>query len=81
MLATLSSGEKTRWPYAGRLSVSITVYAPDRRRRDINNMPKDVLDLLTHGGVYRDDSQIDRLVIQRGAVGAGGCIEVEVLAL
>lgn len=72
---------KKPWPELGRLSVSITVYPPDRRRRDIDNMPKAVLDLLTHGGVYGDDSQIDRLVIERGPVEKGGRVEVRVEAL
>lgn len=81
VLAAHSAGEKTRWPYAGRLSVTITVWPPDQRRRDIDNMPKAVLDLLTHGGVYGDDSQIDRLVIERKPVIRGGHVVVEVYPL
>lgn len=43
----------------GRLAVRIEVYPPDRRRRDIDNVQKAVLDALEKGGTYEDDSQID----------------------
>lgn len=49
----------------GRLDVDLLVAPPDRRRRDLDNLPKAVLDALTHAGVYDDDSQIDRLSIER----------------
>lgn len=59
----------------GRLSVHILAYPPDRRKRDLDNVLKSLLDALQHGGVYQDDSQIDRIEITRGPVGQG---EVEV---
>ena len=49
----------------GTLEVHIEVYPPDRRRRDIDNVQKVLLDVLEHGGAYRDDSQIMRLVIEK----------------
>ncbi len=49
----------------GLLRVEIEVYPPDRRRRDIDNLQKGLLDALEHGGVYRDDSQIVRLSIEK----------------
>lgn len=69
------------WPADVRLSVSISVYPPDRRRRDLDNMPKAVLDLLTHGSVYGDDSQIDRLEIVRRECHPGGRVIVDVRGL
>ena len=54
-----------------RLRVAIRAYAPDKRRRDVDNLPKAILDALMHAGVYGDDSQIDELSIVRGAPGAG----------
>ena len=50
----------------GRLYVTITAYQPDNRRRDLDNLPKAILDALQHAGVYEDDSQIDELRIGRG---------------
>lgn len=52
-------------PLAGPLHVEIEVYPPDRRRRDIDNLQKSLLDALEHGGAYRDDSQIVKLEIGR----------------
>jgi crossover junction endodeoxyribonuclease RusA len=60
LLATMRIG-----PITGPLQVEIEVYPPDRRRRDIDNLQKGLLDALEHGGVYRDDSQIVRLEITK----------------
>lgn len=68
-------------PLAGRLAVHVTVCPPDRRRRDLDNVQKALLDALEHGGVYRDDAQIDLLVVERGPVTPGGksLVRVEVI--
>ena len=43
-----------------------------RRRRDIDNVQKALLDALQYEGVYLDDSQIVRLSIEkRGSIAAG----------
>jgi crossover junction endodeoxyribonuclease RusA len=54
-----------------RLSVTIALSPPDRRRRDIDNYSKALLDALTHAGVWADDSQIDDLRIVRMATHEG----------
>jgi crossover junction endodeoxyribonuclease RusA len=59
-------------PLAGPLELVITVYPPDRRRRDVDNTMKSLLDAMQHGGAYHDDSQIVRLLIERGRVTPGG---------
>ncbi|MBY0310923.1 MAG: RusA family crossover junction endodeoxyribonuclease [Phycisphaerales bacterium] len=61
----------------GRLEVRVTVCPPDHRRRDLDNVQKALLDALAKGGAYRDDSQIDRLFIERGPVTPGGKVLVE----
>ena len=80
-LAAQAVPKQWLWPHTGRLSVAITLHAPDKRRRDVDNYTKAVLDLLTHGGVMVDDSQIDRLLITRGPVEKGGRVTVEVIPL
>lgn len=62
----------------GRLAVVIEACPPDRRRRDLDNLLKGLLDALTHGGAWEDDSQIDRLTIIRGPIKALGCVEVTI---
>lgn len=60
------------------LAVNIQLYPPDRKRRDLDNYNKALLDALTHAGVYLDDSQINRLSIARGPVLKGGKVTVEI---
>lgn len=52
-------------PLRGRLQVTMYAHPPDRRRRDLDNVQKALLDALQHAGVYADDSQIDSLSITR----------------
>jgi len=59
-------------PLAGDLTVEVEVYPPDRRRRDIDNVQKALLDALAHGGAYADDSQVVRLEITKREAVAGG---------
>ena len=61
-----------------RLSVEIELYPPDRRKIDVDNRIKAVLDLLQHAGVYQDDSQIDRILIERREVEKGGVAVVRI---
>lgn len=63
-------------PLAGPLEVTIDVYPPDRRRRDLDNLQKALLDALQHGGAYHDDSQINVLVIRRRDVCPEGMVRV-----
>lgn len=62
----------------GRLQVVITACPPDRRQRDLDNLLKGLLDALTHGGAWQDDSQIDDLRIVRGPVRVGGTVSVQI---
>jgi Holliday junction resolvase RusA-like endonuclease len=57
---------------AGPLAVEMEVFPPDRRRRDLDNLQKAVLDALQHGGFYGDDSQGVRLLAEKGPPVAGG---------
>ena len=63
---------------SGPVAIHIVAYPPDRRRRDLDNMLKAVLDALAHTHVYSDDSQIDDLHILRGGRVGGGLLVVRV---
>lgn len=60
-----------------RLRVSIEARMPDRRKRDLDNLPKAILDALTHAGVWGDDGQIDDLRVWRSDR-MGGCVVVTI---
>lgn len=62
----------------GRLSVTVELFPPDRRRRDIDNYIKALLDAITHAGVWEDDSQIDCISVFRCSRVAGGKTIVEI---
>ena len=57
-----------------RLAVSLDVHPPDRRRRDIANTEKVVVDSCVRAGVISDDSLIDHLEITRRCVVRGGVV-------
>lgn len=61
-----------------RLAVSIYASPPDRRKRDLDNLPKAILDALVHADIIRDDSDIDLLIIERKAVTTAGSVSVEI---
>lgn len=54
-----------RRPLDGPVSLTLTLWFPDRRRRDQDNVTKSVMDAL-NGIVWRDDSQVAKLVVMRG---------------
>ena len=62
----------------GKLSVWIHAMPPDRRARDLDNLPKGVLDSLKHAGVIRDDCDIDDLRISRFAIRPGGGLQIQI---
>jgi crossover junction endodeoxyribonuclease RusA len=68
-------------PLYGRLAVSVEVYPPDNRRRDLDNVFKALLDAMQHGGAYADDSQIVRLSIEKQKPVEGGKTIVRIESL
>lgn len=65
----------------GRLAVCVELTPPNRMRRDIDNFCKVALDCLTHAGVWKDDEQIDELIVRRLAVEPPGCCDVTIVEL
>lgn len=64
-----------------RVSVRVHAFPPDRRRRDLDNMLKPMLDAMTHAGLWVDDSQIDELSIRRADVQKDGRMFIEVVEI
>lgn len=49
----------------GDIELHVQLYPPDRRRRDIDNVLKVLLDTLTIAKLYEDDSQVKRLAVEK----------------
>lgn len=64
--------------FVGPVAVEVELFPPDRRRRDCDNTLKALFDSLQHGGVYRDDSQIVRLVVEKFDCVPGGRVIVRI---
>lgn len=71
-------GEETLGTLTGRLAVFIELIPPDRRKRDIDNHVKAVLDAMIAAGVMNDDSQVDELQVKRLHVEAPGACDVTI---
>lgn len=56
----------------GRLAVHVALFPPDKRKRDVDNVLKSLLDACEHAGCYESDSQIDELHIVRQEIRKGG---------
>ena len=61
-----------------KLSVVMIAYYPDRRKRDLDNLFKAVLDGLMKAGVFNDDSQIEYLSIKKAEIEKPGMIFVDI---
>lgn len=77
----LQFGSAPLVPYRGPVRVDIELRAPDRRRRDVANYDKCVLDAMTHSGVWTDDFLVDELTIRRGQPIRGGRVLILIAPL
>lgn len=71
-----AAGKMQRHQAICRLSVRIEAQPPDRRVRDLDNLPKAVLDAMTAAGVWLDDAQVDELTVVRLDPVRGGSLRV-----
>lgn len=66
------------WDSDGRLNIQITAFPPDKRARDLDNLLKITLDSLEGAKMFENDSQFDKIEIERGDVFVGGRLNVSI---
>lgn len=63
------------------IALHVAAFPPDRRKRDLDNLLKALLDALEYAGFFEDDAQIEKLVIERREIFTGGRVWVYVDSL
>lgn len=76
--AVLEQMKRYPQPITSDIEVHVTLYPPNRQPRDLDNFQKALFDSLTHVGVWKDDSQIKRMLVEWGAVTCHGKAEITV---
>lgn len=62
-----------------RIKIEVDVYPPQGKRcYDLDNIPKVLLDSLQKAGAYKNDSQVDYLLITRKEKYANGALKVRI---
>lgn len=56
------------WDPLSRFGILIELHFETRRKCDIDNRVKPLLDALTRAGVWSDDSQVDEIVVTRDTI-------------
>ncbi|PWV97916.1 RusA family crossover junction endodeoxyribonuclease [Mangrovibacter plantisponsor] len=65
-------------PSSELAEVEIVLFPPNNQRRDLDNYNKALFDSLTHAGVWEDDSQVKKMLIEWGPVVKGGKVEITI---
>lgn len=69
VLGTLTGND---FPLVLPVSITVVYYPPDKRKRDLDNYKKALYDVITHSGIWDDDSLVDQEFIYRGVVAKPG---------
>lgn len=76
-VAALLHRHKSKKPSESKLKIEIYAVMPDRRKRDLDNICKGVLDAM-EGIIYVDDCQFDSILIERIGYVKGGRLDIEI---
>ncbi len=67
--------------FAEKLRIELLIYPPDRKKRDIDNVCKGILDALQYAGIYDDDFKIWQLSVERREVRKHGEVEFTIMSI
>lgn len=59
-----------------KLSMKLILHPPTLRRYDVDNRTKGIMDALSNSNFYADDSQVHKLIVEKGEKIKGGMVEV-----
>ncbi len=76
--AILTQLKRRPQPITVNVEVTVLLYPPDKRNRDLDNYQKALFDSLTHAGVWVDDRQIKRFTVEWGEQVKQGKAEVTI---
>lgn len=75
------SGQPILEPLTSRIGLNVELVMPDRRKRDIDNYLKVLLDAVKYGMVFEDDEQIDEIRVKRLHIEPPGCVDLTITEL
>ena len=68
--------ENEKIPEDKKLSMKLILHPPTLRKYDVDNRTKGIMDALSNSNFYADDSQVERLTIEKGEKVKDGMVEV-----
>lgn len=80
-VALIVRQQRLKLNLSGRLAIKIIAEPPDKRRRDLDNILKGLLDSLIHAGFAEDDEQFDDIRVIRGVKVPGGRLGIKITEL
>lgn len=70
-----------KMPVGCRIRLLIEIHPPDKRARDLDNLPKSIQDAISKANLWADDSLIDELVVVRRGIVKGGKAVVTIVPI
>lgn len=69
----------SRLMIADPICIKIEIAPPDKRKWDLDNRIKQLLDALAHAAVYQDDAQVEELIARKMSPTKGGACKVGIM--
>lgn len=77
-IKNLNAIKRIPMPIQSIISIEVYLHPPDKRKRDIDNVLKALIDSLVKGGLLQDDSQINKLLVEKREIVRGGKVILKI---